>query len=661
MISQERIRLRYIWAMAGILFAAVFAAMSASGSYNPKQLLDHGQAYDFSKESLELKTKTCAYDEETGIFTVLSASARKTFSKMPARQWKYLDFEVENLNTGYAVWNIVYLNQDKKEIARQETGIVNGINTVGTVCAEAFRYIRIEILNQPGQQFSLKSARAHTGLMVSFSDWIKHFIGYLMLYALLSLAWLVAKNGGMRVLLETMQHALAIIGDFGGSRCFRRFSGVQRNRLRTFLFAVLFLGMIASNALGIYNSDEGYRFCLVFVTAIFFGVSFLLWEKPLETIGWRGNTAFFWFAYWGMVCVMDFLKDKHYRYTGYVCLAGMTLLFLAWSQCENPAKLWRNMINGLIAAFPPVMAFCALFRGKRVGVLYNGIFTNREDMSLYSVTMLGIFLAALAERLLDGGDRSRKKNLLKIFALSAGVSLCAHNLYISWTPMCVLAGALLLTCFLIWLTVKRKSLRSGAGKTLMLLAAAAACSLIIVLPMHALMNHAPQALGTDMKFSRDILESYVPKSVMKLAEQTRPGMYQGVRCIAKAEKSLVWKAYVREIDLIGNKPRLLVAQHRTMANSGWLELAYRYGIFILLPFLGMWGAALGQGARKRSFGLCLLFFGYHLMFLTQNMEKPFLQPLWTLAYLGIGYCFMAHNKNLGAREAFRDEGKEEAV
>lgn len=630
-------RARYIWMMAGILLAAVFGAMSASGSYQPGQLFNHEYSYEFSKASLSSGTKTCPYDKEAGLFTAQSVAAKKKFSKMPMRQWTYLDFDIRNMNTEYAVFQILYLDQEKRVIASQEAGVVNGMNTVQTACAEEFCYIQIQIMNQPGLSFSLKKVLAHTGPAVSFTDWLAPFIGYLMLYLLISLVWLFAKKGGFSACLELLQYAFMRFGNRGGAS---RFGEKQKDALRTFLFFLLFSGMIAANAAGIYQTEDGYRYCLVFATLILTGIALLRKEKPLTPVRWRGNVVFFWFLYWGAVCVMDALTDKHFRFTGYACLIGMTFLFYTDGQSKKASPLRRNAVFALSATFALVMLYCVLFRGRRTGALYNGPFTSREDMAIYSVTMLGVFLAVLAKALFDGEKGKRRAFLTRVLALAVAVSLCAHNLYLSFTPMCALAGVILLSVFALVLIQKRKCLEKGLLKTFLILAAAAACSVAVVLPVHAMINRAPRALGTDTKFPGDVLESYVPKSVMKQAERKNPGMYRGVRSIANTEKDLAWRAYLREMSLLGNKARLYVGKHKTMAGSGWLELAYRYGIFILLPFAGLWLALARQAVKTRSYGLCALFFLYQLMLLTQNIEKPFLQPLWILAYLGAGRFFL---------------------
>ncbi len=637
--SKHRLNV-FFWIAAGLILSIGLGAMSATGSYNPAQLFNHGTVYDFPAASLQTGSRTCAYDEGAGNFTVLSDVAKKNFSKLPLEVWKQWKVTFDLFERPSAAFSILYLDESKQAIMEQPVTALNGENVIPVACGTAFRYMRIQILNQAGMKFSIKSAQISTDGFVPVTDWLQSFLGYLLLYLLISGSYYLVKQKGAYAPVRLLQFIFIRVGNAIGRRAYGRFSGKAKNRLRTVLFFLLFLGLIAANALGIYSSSDGFRYCLIFITAILAGIAALMWEKPLKYVSWKGETAFFWFLFWGSVCVMDFLVEKRFRYTGYVCLFGLPFVFFLWSQWDEPKRLWRNLIHGLLATFPVVTLFCVFFRGKRIGVLYNGVFTDREDMALYSVTMLGVFLFVLLEKLLHGFQERKAADAICVLLLAAGASLCVHDLYWTWTPMCLLAGGALLALFLWRLLARRGSLSLGFCKTLFILCLAAACSFAAVLLVHWCVNELPYRLHTDLAFQKDILESYVPKKAMKLAEQTQPGLYDGVRCIAKAEKSLVWKSYLREVSLFGSGPMLFVGQHKTMACSGWLELAYRYGIFCIVPYLGMWLAAVLSSVRRRSFGACFLFFGYHLVSLTQNIEKPFLQPLWMMAYMGIGYLWI---------------------
>lgn len=101
-----------------------------------------------------------------------------------------------------------------------------------------------------------------------------------------------------------------------------------------------------------------------------------------------------------------------------------------------------------------------------------------------------------------------------------------------------------------------------------------------------------------------------------------------------------WKSCIGNLNLMGNRGRVTNGGTPISICSGFLELMYRYGIFILIPYVNLFIHGLQRCKNlKRDVKICMVFqIMFLILMLTVDMEKPFLSPLWTAYYLQLGYC-----------------------
>lgn len=115
------------------------------------------------------------------------------------------------------------------------------------------------------------------------------------------------------------------------------------------------------------------------------------------------------------------------------------------------------------------------------------------------------------------------------------------------------------------------------------------------------------------------------------------------------ELKIAWKCYFTELNLIGHSQQPNSAGRQVYAYNGFLELVYRYGIFILLPYsillYSMWteGKKMLVHRERKMQTVEKILLGIEIVFavalFTTNVEIPFLSPIWILFYLHIGYFF----------------------
>lgn len=119
----------------------------------------------------------------------------------------------------------------------------------------------------------------------------------------------------------------------------------------------------------------------------------------------------------------------------------------------------------------------------------------------------------------------------------------------------------------------------------------------------------------------------------------------------KQELIIAWKSYIGDLNLIGHSVKAKTGGRTVWIYNGIFEMVYRYGIFILIPYVMFftdvfcWTRCYMKktGIRSLVLTIQILFF---LSLFTQNAERPFLSPFWIAFYLHVGY-FFGKRKNKG--------------
>ena len=111
------------------------------------------------------------------------------------------------------------------------------------------------------------------------------------------------------------------------------------------------------------------------------------------------------------------------------------------------------------------------------------------------------------------------------------------------------------------------------------------------------------------------------------------------------------------MNLFGNEDQLIVYGKKTMAYNGLIEMAYRYGILILIPYIGLLLLCFYYAVHEGGFLMLATTLAYGTVMLTQNIEQPFAHPLWIVFYLGMGIWFaengMKQNRSRIEKRIFR--------
>lgn len=614
--TEKKIVKIYLWLMLGLLLSAGAALMKSTGSTDVNNLMNQAEVYDFSKEQL------------------MDADEIK---ELPSkRRWNYLQLEIESLPETGGSCGITVYNKKGKVLGEQTEIVFNGKNQIELSYQEPFKYIGVVVNDAPDSFILPEKMQLRMNLLlfqeaVFLPVFFLLFGGYLVLtvYPVFRKRKLSGRSGFIGIL----QYAYALPGNYLGSRLGGRIKERQRNVARTLLFMTLFLSGMLMEISGNYLTKESYKYGVLFETILLILIALLSWERKLQPKKWEGALVTAWFFLWIWVCISDFVVSKYFKFTGYVFLIAVGFLFYFWNHMSRPEGMREDMLRGLRLTFGPLLVYTLIFRKRYVGIFYNGAFSNREAFAFYALALLLAFLWGLYIEWRKVKERQRK---IGIVLYAAGAGLCVYFLYRASVTACMVAAGVLIVvfsgCFLFLL---------WKGKIpFPVLLVAAVASVICVLGVDKVTLYLPDALGTNVKYQQEVLETNLEEAAIAEIENVLPGYFSSVIRISNYERMLIYENYAGRLSFFGNKePDVIVSGKETFAYSGWLEMVYRYGIMVMIPYVLLFFACLWCGWKRKDIFTIALALLFLIVMAIQNIELPFLHPLWFLFYLNMGQLF----------------------
>lgn len=653
METKSKIKL-YIWLAAGLLICFAGALMRTTKATSFDSFFQVGEIYDFNKADLKLDTSSCEYSEQTGLFTVCNNDAYKEFHKLSSnKKWSYLKINIRKLNVTNTEWIICYMNKNKEVLMEQVCTIHPGENLIPIAYTDKFSNIQIRIKNQAGAMFHIQSMQLReTNTEVTVTEVLMEFIKNIIVYALLSFLVFMILRGQCYTPVSVIQYAYLLTGNYWGSKIYNRFSERHRNRLRVFFFWLLFLLNIAWQVRGWYYNETFYKYNILFHCLLLILIGLLTWEKPLHELNWKHVLPAAWFVLWFGVCVSDLFVSKIIKFSGYAMLFGVGFCFFLWSQSKKPGKVLRNMIQGLEWTLPVVVLYCVIFRQKQSNVIYNGCFQNRQDMSFYVLALFIVFLAELHSVL---HTTHAEKIFRRLAVYGVGTLFAVYFLYRSWTPLCLAAAAVVLLIWLVFQWHQRGTLCFGIGQSILRLFAVILIGTLLIIPVDIGISKIPKYLGTSIKYTNEVRETKLSETELEKSREKNSKFLKGVTSIEQQDKVLIWKNYFRELNLLGNDGKLKVARVETSSYNGFLEMAYRYGLFVLIPYVLLLFLCLRKAWKEKKFLMLAVSISYVILLFGENVEFPFANSLWVIFYLGMGLWFGRKQMDLEEADDVNDD------
>ena len=619
----------------------------------------------------ENKKRRWLYDEASQKYCLQNDRALKKYMlDGRERSWGYLYLHISGMSLPEMEGRLNYYNKGNQLVLEQPIFLHEGENIILLQETEAMCRMGIRILDAKGQSFSIQSMQirekasgyasrrfvkifgtAFAGFLVVF--WL--FFTFRKKFAL-QLKIQRSVEGFYASFVEILQYTYQVFFEKPGEKIAGGLGKKEKNDMRTFLFSLLFFWMVTGNALNWSANKEYYRFhgaaCLVLLLSI----SMFSWEKPLKQIAWKNPFAASWICLWSGMAISDFFVKKEIGMIGVFMLFGGGYVLFAWENMEKKEEMIYNMLDALEKTFWAAVAYCMLFRAKYPGIHYNGIFPSSEEFAMYAVLMLSVFLLRM-----DGDIRKSAVGKIFFWKYAMHISGGAAAFYFtlrSGNPMGGITAFLIIGLFAMRQIFLLSMPLKEICRVLAYLLKGSIVAFLLVCVVHASTKNLPVFLGMDVAYEMERLTTGLDDEMKEALNELEPGSMDGVKQDEDTETKVVQTNYIRKWNLFGNKNnKLKVFRSYAVPNNGYIYTAYKYGLFLLVPYVVFQICFLGKGisvyVRKKEkvedmdadFWLLMVGILFTEFCINGNLELACLgHPLWICYYMGAGYWFTERKK-----------------
>lgn len=628
--------------LCGIIFSLSCGTMWVSKSFNLECFYDIGKVYDIGYWQFIFPENGIAYQGVGRKVSITEEAACKTImleGKMCS--WRTLVLKLEDMNLESMEWQLEFYDKTGTLTGTQQAILSPGKNIV-ELGNQTFSQMKVWIYNCVGSTFSIQKMQFLEGTQViEISEYRNATIFFFLLYLIIigSAVKLYKRYSGNKVdfyiFISKLQDIYLRIGNLVPS--LERIPGKYLSVGRRLLFLGMLYYMLVINNKDTYFKISYFpRHILVF-GLFFFGIAVLSKEGELRKQNWHLPYMKIWAVLWIMICVSDFIVKKRFTGWGWLMLLAAGFLFFIWQNMNNPRVLFLDLIRAIEYFSLLNLIFCFIARPKLELYSYCGIAWNPNIYIQYLVPMCVVSLAEILEWI-----EKDKRGKGWLFHLAMVIAAC----YLDWlsqsrTGLAAMAAVLLffLGTFLFLLGQnkhRKKCWKVIVACTVLLMPVSFVCSWSI--------QNIPQRLGTQVIFPRDDYKQKVEMPSLTLKAEA--GILENIknsRAVRKfvtssdmemltSGRNLYWNAYLRNMNLWGHPYQLEIWGGGRGEHSGFIIIAYRYGVFTLVPYLLYLGLTFwyawkylrykGKEQIYRFYPIGITV-GMLCMLLVENVERPF--------------------------------------
>ena len=635
---------------AGILLSTVVAFLSVSEEPGIEKIYDWGQVCDIFEDIYHTPGEGMEYLPEKNVFLVTKENACQHFDLYQMQEeWRYIFFKASGVNADKIPCQIIFYDNTAGETGRQTTYLKDGANWIQT--AENVEYSGISfVFPNAGTEYYIDDLQFRTA-RPSFTRWDfqKNFVIAMIFYLLLCVV--VGRlcrekrkgSGNWYAPVEGMQRIYCVAGEYG-SGFGKRLSDRTKGKLRTVLFWFMITYMQVIMNLGLYERDAFYKYHMLLCAVILAVAALLCWEKKLVLQNWKNKLTGSWYVLWLMACFSDFFVKKRYMWMGYIMLFSLGLFYFMWNNMKDRSCLVREWMQAIKWSFVLNVIFCFLCRPEVDGTRYIGGYYNPGMFAMYLLFVWLVLLQEVDEKLKQG--KKVKYYLPEII----GTGILLTMLWKTQSASGLLPAAL---AFFVFGLKQIAGHRKGMGKL-------ATLTLLLGIAVSVFTNWCihtiPEKLHTEVNFENDV---YVAQSEMPLGAVK---VYAGEKNITDSRifqklfkshslesfttrRSVYWAGYMRGMNLLGNENKEYLWGKNRWPHNGFVQMAYRYGVFTVIPYTVMIISSICYSWRylrqKRKYGLFIFSINIcsFILILMENLELPFLFLCWFCMYLMMGILF----------------------
>lgn len=654
--------------MIGIVASMSAAGMWISSSRSFNKLYDVGEVYDVEWEQKQINGTGWEYNKNNDMVSIREDSASKPFViKRKPYVWNYCVVKIEDINQESMKWNIVYYNADGVAFAEDNFELKEGVNQIPILVKEEISKIEVKVNDSSGLKFKLQYVQFRkTYLNFTVEKFIKASLCFLLAYLILVCVFnTVANKVNLKwnayKCVDMLQTCYIYIGDL-----VLKYRPQMAEKIRHRAITLCFVSMIVYLTV-IFNMNlftKKYSLNLFVCAVIYCGIVILSIEKKLHKVDWKNVRMISWLTFLIMACISDLAVNKIYSGAGLVMLLIVGMLFFIWHNSDKQYIWINDFVNAVHCTFIGTIIFCLVCRPEMSGVRYLGLFYNPNTFGDYLTLVFAITLGTWTN--IRVSKRNWKYELLVWIEWIA-------VLFFAWKTQArgnLLAMSIIFLFYFIYWWKLRKVVFGRVN--LRWITVLGTIVMIQNIAMQWSVENLPHLLKTQFVIERDVYkeeeillnlnEWFILK--VEATSNTTNNAKVSNRIISSLDatsleqltsgRTRYWISYTRQMNLLGHEKKGTVNGIRTSAHNAFFDISHRYGVFIIIPYIILWGNLLFRGAKRiiftkessemmLPFAVCL---GYFIVAMSEPLEQPFSYAIWIGAYFLMGILMQSEEKML---------------
>ena len=698
-----------ILVMIGVVFSLSASAAHLTGSNGLNSLYNAGKVLDVPRSASHHFTTEGGYSDINRNWVIEKNKFVKliNFGKIQS-VYNYLYVEVSNLEDEME-WVVNYSDMVKDEtlfLATEKYILKNGMNRLDIPDVK-FSMLEIRIVEQQGLTFRVDMMQMRENPIIEnfVPRMLKRmvFFGAIYTAVVLALLYLVKKMKwklNFSKPIDMLQWLYMKVGDVA-----LKVASIVPSKISEISTSLFWLVIIVYYNLRGTNTlvRQTHIQRTITISIILLCIAIFSLRKKLKRISWNTILVKVWLVLAVMMIISDIVVKKTIMYQGLVMLLVFGFLIFVWNNMERPVAMIESFMRAIHIYFIAVTIFCLVCRPD-IFPRYLGAFMNPVTFGTYATIIAAVALVCL-DNLVD------KEQFGKIGFFYA-IEFCVSMVFVwktssrtSLFPMVVIMGFILIKHIIAW---KRQGKNKAFLQTLLVILILAGP---ITIAMGWGLQNIPHMLNTKISFEGDIYKEESVKgessksvivkpvqanSVQTLStktlstktlstktplvmdvvrvEDTRPVADNSVAVSAvptstqgerriwdkftsgsledfTSGRTLLWQAYLREMNLFGHNNMAVVSGKRKNAHSAIFMIPHRYGVFTIIPYIIMLAIVLKKSLKymykvskdnKQEYALfplaiTMIFFSTGLFDVAEYLYSSL---IWVLFYWVMGFFFM---------------------
>lgn len=629
--------------LCGIIFSLSCGAMWVSKSFNLDCFYDIGKVYDIGYMSCITADQGMMYLGTGRKMSVTEDTAGKTIVlEGEMRTWNTLVLELDDMNQESMEWQLEFYDRAGVLTGTRQIAVTSGKNII-FLEGQTFSQMKYIINHSVGSTFAIQKMQLLEGTQVTEASqyWRAALLFFLVYIIAVGAAGRLYKKFRTRkldfyYLFSKLQDIYLSVGNILPS--LEQVPGKYCSVGRRLLFLGMLYYMLVINNKDTYFTTAYYpRHILVFGLFLF-GIAVLSKEGELKKQNWHLPYMKIWAILWIVICTADFIVKKRFTGWGWLMLLVVGFLLFIWQNMGKPGELFRDLLKSIEYFSFINLIFCFIARPKLEWYGYCGITWNPN---IYIQYLMPMCVAAFAE-LLEWIEKEKRGTGWIFHLIMIIVAFYMNWISESRTGLLTLALIFLIFIGAFLLLTGQKKYRKNCWKAIV------TCTVLII-PVSFFcgwcIQNIPQKLGTQVIFPRDEYQIEVGMPSLTLNAEAA-GLLKNIKENLTAQKilptsdmemftssrNLYWNAYLRNMNLWGHPYQLEIWGKGRLEHSGFIIIAYRYGVFTLVPYLLYLGLTFkyawkylrykGKEQIYRFYPIGITV-GMLCILLVENVERPF--------------------------------------